>query len=202
MLSILSGCVVSYNYETLEDDISYIGQTTISYENIEVGSIALIGNNYIFILPIQDKETENNKIKEIINKSITKNKPLIMKGFAHTNTNQFQAFEMAYAYNDGVGNFCVTENISKKSYSLSEFYDLFENKNNKNCTIIYGEGYYYKINSDISNIKQIHKSKVSGKIKMRTDKKSGVNVGETVWRVPLTVFGLAVMSAANVYNDK
>lgn len=179
-LFILTSCV-TYNYEFLEDEIYYIGKTTIPYQAISENSILFVGNNYLFFI---DNDANKSKFDKLISKMISENGTFVLYGEIHGNK---------FRESSDV-NFCITRNIKNFDYQV-------ERNKNKNCT--YVSGIYYKIdNKNNVNSTNLYKLEQVAKIKIKTNEKSGVNVGKTVLRVPLAVFGLAVMSAANVWNDK
>lgn len=187
MLSILSGCVVSYNYETLEDNISYIGQTTIQYGNIKENSILLIGNNYLFVLNFID-EKNKNEIEQLFQRVVKEHKTFIMRN-SISYSNVVRIEERNRTYHNFI---CITDTIPNNE----QFYKKFEDE--KNCAFVYGnKTYYYKINANIVNdVSKAYKLKIPAKIKISTDKKSGVNVGDTMLGIPLTIFGFAAMVGA------
>lgn len=195
MSSILSACEISYNYVQIYENISHIGKTTIPYKNIKAGSYVLVGKEYVFIInPSTDKKfiVENNKIEQFFQTIISKNKTFIMKsGIWYSNKDRTGYSDDDQEKNELHHNYlCVVDTIPHEQ----EFYKNFEDE--ENCTVI-PEAYYYKIDANMLNeINKMNKLTIPAKIRIVTNKKSGVDVGDTMLRIPLTVFGLAAMVGA------
>ena len=196
MSSVLSGCEISYNYVEFDENISHIGKTTIPYKNINAGSTVLFGKEYLFIITPSTKKQfidNNDKIEQFFQTIISENKTFIMRGdIWYSNKDR-----TGYRDNDREKNklllsyLCVVDTIPNYE---QEFYKKFSDK--ENCSFI-PEAYYYKIDANMLNeINKMNKLIIPAKIHISTNKKSGVDVGDTMVRIPLSILGFAAMVGA------
>ena len=175
-LFILNSCI-TYNHKLLEDEIAYIGKTTIPYQEIRGNSLLFVGNSYLFFI---DNDANKSKFDKLISKMISEKGTFILYGEIYGD--KFRERSDA--------NFCITKDITNFDYQIER-----DKNKNKNCT--YVSGVYYKIdNKNSINSTNLYKLEQKAKIKMVTDEKTGVDVGATILRVPLSVLGLAAMVGA------